>query len=104
MTEPRTEAKAFKAIHGIYTNLQNFSFLSNSEGHGVFVLFAFVWVERRHGQGLWICQLGSGEAGGVLGWELSAALVAMGEAPRQGQRAFKSHTDPPGAATWPFLL
>ena len=59
--------EAPKDLYGIYTNLQNFWVFFNSGCYEIFVLYVFVWVERRHGQGLWICQLGSGGAGGVLG-------------------------------------
>lgn len=46
--------------------------------------------------GVWKCW-------GAFGQEPSAALVATGEALRQGQRAFNPHTDHLRATTWSFL-
>lgn len=103
MTEPRFESNAVKDVYGIYTDLQNFRvFLLSSEPYNVFVLFAFLWIERRWPRSVDL-PAGVWSVWGCPGVAVSCPVVT-GEALRQGQRAFKPHTDHPGAATWPFLL
>lgn len=77
-----------------------------TSAHYVFILFAFVRVDKRYswdrgsGSFLWICWTELG----VPGLGAFSCTCSNKERLRQGQRAFKWHSCHLGAATWPSFI